>query len=61
MKSAGVHPFHSACLMVQYAFSSLPGLSTTIIAATIKPRYTSRHISLLHKLEFKPLAELAGE
>jgi hypothetical protein len=46
MKSAGVHPVHFACMIGQYACSSLAGLSTTIIPATISPRYTSKHISL---------------
>ena len=45
MKSAGVQPFHWACMMGQYAFVSLPGLSTTIIPATQRPRKTSRHIN----------------
>src|SRR5215469_14922040 len=44
MKSASVHPFHSACMMGEYALASLPGLSTTIMAATKRPRKMSRHI-----------------
>src|SRR5579862_4544477 len=44
MKSVGVHPSHSACVMGQLALASLPGLSTTIMPTTQRPRKISRHI-----------------